>query len=132
MGEQHTPGGLERSYVFRKLNASGRFSNFGIEDVIAPLLVYAVLFLGSLVFGYSPAYCYVALAAALGGAWYMRHRFPQGGLLGLLRFFLAPRHLSAHAPDRLSRPYPAAAPPPSETRSPGRDEHRHASARPRS
>jgi hypothetical protein len=109
MAERHEEG-LERSPVFRQLNTGGRFARFGIEDTFFPLILWGVLFIGSLVFEYHQAYCYVALVAGLVGMWLLRLRFPQGGLNGLLRFFLSPRHLSAHARDRYLRPYPGAAP----------------------
>lgn len=99
--------GLERSPVFRQLNAAGRFARFGKEDAILPLLVLAAVAIAGNVVGFHPAYAHVAFAASLVASWVFRVRFPNGGLVGLLRFLTEPRHLSAHAPD-CCPPYPAA------------------------
>lgn len=101
---------LSRSPVFRQLNGAGRFARFGKEDAFLPLMVVAFVALGANLIGYHPAYAYVAFAASMAASWLVRVRYPNGGLVGLLRFLIEPRHLSAHAQDTGQRPYPAATP----------------------
>lgn len=98
--------GLDRAPVFRQLNAAGRFARFGKEDAILPLLILAAVAIAGNLLGFHPAYAHVAFVASLATSWVFRVRFPNGGLVGLLRFLTEPRHLSAHAPDTCP-PYPA-------------------------
>ncbi|MBL8937621.1 MAG: hypothetical protein JNM69_23870 [Archangium sp.] len=96
---------LDVSPVFRQLDGGGRFARFSPTDAIPVLLVYSVTYLGTFVVDYSPLYAFVALAAAAVATWLLRVKF-EFGLMELLKFLLAPKHLSALAADRVSAAYP--------------------------
>lgn len=89
---------LEVSPVFRQLDASGRFAKFEPTDAIPVLLSYSVTYLISFVAGYSALYAFVSLASAAVFSYFMKTKF-ELGLMGLLRFFLYPKHFSALASD---------------------------------
>lgn len=96
---------LEISPVFRQLDGGGRFARFEPTDAIPVLLMYSATYLGTFVFDYSPLYAFVALAAAGVATYLLRVKF-EFGLMGLLRFLLAPKHFSALAADRNALSFP--------------------------
>lgn len=76
-----------------------------------PLIGYSAVFLGSLVAGYSMTYAFVALVSIGVAMFFLRTRFPDSGLYGLLSFLGAPKFLSALKADPFVYTYPAARPP---------------------
>ena len=101
---------LDQSAVFRQLDHSGRFGRFSFEDAMPPLIGYSVVFLGSLVAGYSMAYAFVALVSIGVAMFFLRTRFPDSGLYGLLSFIGSPKFLSALKADPFVHPYPRGRP----------------------
>ncbi|WP_163778726.1 hypothetical protein [Myxococcus vastator] len=97
---------LEESIVFRQLDAGGRFSRFSYEDAIPVLSSYSLTYLiGHMGLGLSQGYALVALLSTALAMYFLRARFPDG-LFGLIRYFAAPKHLSALTPDVILKPYP--------------------------
>lgn len=99
------PTMLEVTPVYRQLDSGGRLARFDASDAIPVFLLYTTSHLGSFVFGYSPLYAFVAFASGGVATYFLRTRF-EFGLMGVLRFFLHPKHFSAFAGDRMCCPYP--------------------------
>lgn len=97
---------LEESVVFRQLETPSRFTRFDYNDAILVLLPFNIHYLGALILGRSLGPPWITLVAAAVAVYFLRTRFPDG-IGTILQVLTTPRHLSALAPDRILRPYPA-------------------------
>jgi len=98
---------LQRAYVFRQLDGASRFSRFGAEDMVAPILVLVLATFSSLAFDFHPLYAAVLFGAVTAASWVLRTQL-EDPPMQVLFYVVSPKHFTPLAPDRYQKPYPGA------------------------